>query len=283
MKPKEKHWSVLAVGASGPSAGLVIPELLKRGASVRGLVHRPEDAEKAHSLGLADVVVGDLSDASAVAKALAGMDRAFYIAPAFMENEAEVGVKFVAAAKKAGVQRIVFSAVIHPILSELVNHADKAPVEEALLDSGMEYVFLHPAMFFQNFAAAWARTKESGVYAEPWSDETRFSRVDYRDVAEVAAIALTEDRLLYGTFELCAAGDMSRRDVASLMGEVMSRKITPQTIRLPLQGGPAPDLRRMFTWYDKHALLGNALTLRAILGREPRTLRAYFEELDAKA
>jgi len=31
--------------------------------------------------------------------------------------------------------------------------------------------------------------------------------------------------------------------------------------------------------YDRHDLLGNALTLRAILGREPRTLRAYFEEL----
>jgi hypothetical protein len=35
----------------------------------------------------------------------------------------------------------------------------------------------------------------------------------------------------------------------------------------------------MFDWYDRHSLLGNALTLRAILGREPRTLRAYFEEL----
>ncbi|AOX21556.1 hypothetical protein [Kozakia baliensis] len=28
-----------------------------------------------------------------------------------------------------------------------------------------------------------------------------------------------------------------------------------------------------------YGLLGNALTLRAILGREPRTLEAYFEEL----
>jgi pimeloyl-ACP methyl ester carboxylesterase len=40
----------------------------------------------------------------------------------------------------------------------------------------MEYVFLQPAMFFQNFAAGWAKTKESGVYGEPWSTETRFMR-----------------------------------------------------------------------------------------------------------
>lgn len=35
----------------------------------------------------------------------------------------------------------------------------------------------------------------------------------------------------------------------------------------------------MFAWYDHHGLLGNALTLRAILVRKPRTLRAYFQEL----
>jgi hypothetical protein len=39
----------------------------------------------------------------------------------------------------------------------------------------------------------------------------------------------------------------------------------------------------MFDWYDKHALLGNSTTLRAILRREPRTLRSFFEELNTEA
>ena len=95
------------------------------------------------------------------------MDAAFYIAPALLENEAEVGRQFVAAVKNAGIQRVVFSSVIHPILSEFDNHQAKAPVEEALLDSGMEYVLLHPAMFCQNFAPGWARVKTSGVFGEP--------------------------------------------------------------------------------------------------------------------
>jgi hypothetical protein len=38
----------------------------------------------------------------------------------------------------------------------------------------------------------------------------------------------------------------------------------------------------MFAHYDHHGLVGSSLTLRAILGREPRTLRAYFEELARK-
>ena len=180
-------------------------------------------------------------------------------------------------------RRVVFSSVIHPVLSELVNHADKAPVEEALLDSGMEYVFLQPAMFFQNFVAGWAKTKESGVFGEPWSTETRFTRVDYRDVAEVAAIALTEDRLLYGTFELCAEGNMNRLDLDALMSEVLGKQVKPIKIELPAQANIPPKLTRMFDWYDKHALLGNSTTLRAILGREPRTLRSFFEELNTQS
>jgi len=39
----------------------------------------------------------------------------------------------------------------------------------------------------------------------------------------------------------------------------------------------------MCAHYDRHGLLGSALTLRAILGRAPRTLRAYFEELAGKS
>jgi hypothetical protein len=38
----------------------------------------------------------------------------------------------------------------------------------------------------------------------------------------------------------------------------------------------------MFDHYEHHGLLGNPLTLRTILGREPRTLRAYFEDLAAQ-
>ena len=45
------------------------------------------------------------------------------------------------------------------------------------------------------------------AFAEPYSAERRMMRVDYRDVSGVAAIALTEDRLLFGTFELCAESE----------------------------------------------------------------------------
>jgi uncharacterized protein YbjT (DUF2867 family) len=271
----------LAVGAAGKFAGLVVPALVRRGALVRGLAKHEADASIARAHGATEVAIGELADQASMNSAMHGVDSIFYIAPAFLPDEAKVGQAVVAAAKRAGVRRFVFSSVIHPILSALVNHAAKAPVEEAVLDSGMEFTFLHPALFFQNFAGSWDRTVSSRVLAEPWSGETRFSRVDYRDVAEVAAIALTEDRLLNGTFELCAEGWLNRKDVAALIGEVVGRDITAQKLDAALLGASAAPMLPMFEHYDRHGLLGNAFTLSSILGRAPRTLRAYFEELAA--
>jgi uncharacterized protein YbjT (DUF2867 family) len=279
----KKPVKVVAVGAAGPAAGLVVPQLLKRGAIVRGFVHKPMDASTAAKSEVSEIVVGELADSQAVQKAVTGMDAVFYIAPAKLGDEAEVGKRFVAAAKQAGVRRFVFSSVIHPILSELDNHAAKAPVEEALLDSGMEYVFLHPGLFYQNFTSSWPKVIENGSYAEPWSADTRFSRVDYRDVAEVAAIAITEDRLLFGTFELCAEGILNRHEVVALMSDVLGRTVSVATVDQHAMSNMPSKLGKMVAWYDKHPLLGNATTLRAILGREPRTLRSFFQELNNKA
>jgi uncharacterized protein YbjT (DUF2867 family) len=271
--------TILVVGASGKFAGLVVPELVSRGANIRGMVHKAADLAAVRAAGAQDVVVGDLTDAASVAAALKGVDRVFYIPPVMLPDEAEVGKAFVAAAIDAGVRRLVFSSVIHPVLSGLPNHALKGPVEDAVLNSHLEYSFLHPTVLFQNFAGAWDGIVETGVVAEPWSNDTRFSRVDYRDVAEAAAIALTEDRLLYGTFELCAEGWLNRHDVAALIGEVLGREITPRRIDPDTLPADAQVMRPMFDHYDRIGLRGNALTLAAILGREPRTLRAYFEEL----
>jgi uncharacterized protein YbjT (DUF2867 family) len=275
--------TILAVGAAGQFAGLAVTALSQLGARVRGFVRNAQQGNEAQRLGAAEVVIGDLGDLRSVDAALAGVDAVFYIAPAFLPDEAEVGRRFVEAVERSGARRIVFSSVIHPVLAELANHAAKAPVEAAILDSGLEYTFLHPALYFQNYARVWPTVVESGVLSEPWSAETRFSRVDYRDVADVAAFALLEDRLLHGTFELCADGEFSREDVAELIAEITGREIRAHRTDPDTLGEAANAMRPMFAHYDHHGLVGSSLTLRAILGREPRTLRAYFEELARKS
>ncbi|MER9598956.1 NmrA family NAD(P)-binding protein [Mesorhizobium sp. M0244] len=95
------------------------------------------------------------------------MDAVFHVGPAFAPNEVELGKNMVQAAVRAGVRKFVFSAVIHPVLSGLPNHAAKAPVEEAVINSDLEYTILHPTVVFQNYAASWAKIVQTGIVAEP--------------------------------------------------------------------------------------------------------------------
>jgi uncharacterized protein YbjT (DUF2867 family) len=270
---------VLAVGAGGASAGMVVPALAARGAVVRGMVRHPEQVEAVRSHGAAEVVIADLTEPESLRAALDGVDSAFYVAPAFIENEAALGQQFVREAVAAGVRRIVFLSVIHPVLRQLSNHAAKAPVEEAILDSGLEYTFLHPTLFFQGLGRSIDQVLSTGVLAEPWSADTKFSRVDFRDVAEVAARAICDDDLLYGTYDLASPGWTNRRDVAGLISEVAQRHIIAGDVDLTGARNIAPEMRTMFEHYNTHGLLSNELSLKAVLGRPPRTLRHYIEEL----
>jgi hypothetical protein len=83
------------------------------------------------------------------------------------------------------------------------------------------------------------------------------------------------------TFELCAEGWLDRHEVATMISEVLGRKVMPARLDPDSLGDEARALRPMFDHYDRIGLRGSALTLRAILGRSPRTLHAYFEELTA--
>lgn len=279
--------NVLMIGATGHYAGLVVPELTKRGVTVRALVQNESKAGAARQRGAAETVVGDLRDPASLRAAAESMDGVFYLNPAFAPDEATLGTNMVAAAKAAGVRKFTFSSVIHPSLA-LVNHADKRPVEAALYDSGLNFTVLQPTMFMQNLTGSWPQALKTGQLVMPYSKHAKVCYVDYRDVAEAAALALTTDALDYGTFELCASGLLDRVELAALMSEAAGRSIEAGEIApaewaktAGIPAGPLRDgLLAMNQAYDQHGFAGgNGLVLRTILGREPRTLRQFFQEL----
>jgi uncharacterized protein YbjT (DUF2867 family) len=277
---------VLMIGATGQFAGLVVPELKKKGVVVRALVQDANKAAIAKTKGADETILGNLEDEESLLKASKGVDGVFHIIPAFLD-EIKMGLAMVKAAKAAGVKKFVFSSVYHTSLS-LINHADKRPTEEALYKSGMDYTILQPSMYMQMLTGSWEMAKEQGQIIMPYSKLSKMSYVDYRDVAEVAALAMTGTELSYGTFELCSPGMYDRLDLAALMSEALGQtveagEISPekwaQQVQIP--AGPLHDgLIAMNKDYDRYGFSGgNSLVLKAILGREPRTLKQYIQEL----
>ena len=276
---------VLTIGATGQFAGLVGPALTARGVQVRALVHDPAKQDQARNAGADQVFLGDLRDPGSMRAALEGADGMFLIIPAFAPDSAALGIAAVAAAQAAGLRRIVFSGVYHPSLS-LVNHAGMRPVEEALYHSDLEFTVLQPAMFMQGLAGAWQSAVRDGVFVMPYSKDSAMTFVDYRDVAEAAAIAFATDDLVNGTFELAAGGMVTRSELAALMTRYAGRQIVAQDVDPDVALQDMPDtasrdgLRAMFADYTDHGFHGgNSLVLRTILGRAPRSLNDFFAEL----
>jgi uncharacterized protein YbjT (DUF2867 family) len=281
---------VLMVGATGRHAHWVLRELTQRNVSVRALVRNEDRAQVARQNGAAEVSIGDLTKPATLTDAVAGMDGVFHIGPAHSAGEAEMGLAMVDAARAAGVRKFVFSGVIHPSISAMTNHAAaKLPVEEALYSSELDFTVLQPARFMQNFERQWDDIVEHDRLTQPYSLSAKMCSVDYRDVAEVAALAMTGNELSYGTFELSAPGMEDSYQTAEILSEVLGRPIT--AVQIPLdefasqlpEGAFRDGMKRMMAHYDKHGLPGgNPLVLRSILGREPRSLRDYFRELASR-
>jgi uncharacterized protein YbjT (DUF2867 family) len=152
----------------------------------------------------------------------------------------------------------------------------------------IDFTVLQPARFMQNFELFWSDVVEHDRLWQPYELSSKFGWVDYRDVAEVAAIAMTGTELSYGTFELSAPGDLDSYQAAQILSDVLGRPITasrlPQeqfTANMP-EGAFRDGMTRMLAHYDKFGLPGgNPVVLRTILGREPRSLRDYFRDLSA--
>ena len=190
----------------------------------------------------------------------------------------------------AGVKKFVFSSVYHPSLS-LVNHAGKRPAEEALYLSGMDYTILQPAMYMQMLQQSWEVAKKTGRIVMPYSKNSKMAYVDYRDVAECAGMAMTEERLSFGTFELCSPGMYSGVGLANLMSKMLNKPVLAEGINIDEWAKkitiPNKELRdgliAMNTEYDRYGFSGgNSLVLDTILGRKATTVSQFIEELNKK-
>jgi uncharacterized protein YbjT (DUF2867 family) len=277
---------VLMVGATGQFAHMVVPELKRRNVTVRALVRDEVRAATARRQGSDETVIGDLGDPVSLRTAADGVDGVFSLTPAFAPDESQMGMAMVEAARAAGVKKFVFQSVMHPSLMALVNHTSKLPVEGALYDSGMDYTVFQPAMFMQNLKGAWPGVVDNGLLAMPYSKTAKACYVDYRDVAEAIALALTDVTLSYGTFELCAPGMVNRVQLAAMMSAALGRDVEAGELDRAQWARGLPDspmgrgLAHMMAHYDEHGFPGgNSVVLRTVLGRDPRTLEQYVGEL----
>lgn len=89
---------ILATGATGRFAYLVVTALVRRGVEVRAVVHDPAKSVMVQRLGAHEIVQADLGDPDSLRGALRGTDGAFLITPAFHPQATQFGLNLIDAA-----------------------------------------------------------------------------------------------------------------------------------------------------------------------------------------
>ena len=204
--------NVLVLGGTGTVGSQVVRELAQRGADVSILTR---DAKKPVPAG-ARAVVGDLLDPATIRSAFAGRDAVFLV-NAVSPTECHEGLMAVNGARIAGVKKAVYLSVQDADKATHLPHfGSKFAVETALRASGVPFTILRPNNFFQNDLLFKDAMLGYDVYPQPFGD-VGLSRVDVRDIAEAAALALTTNAAAGETINVGRSGrpdgDGDRRHV----------------------------------------------------------------------
>ena len=263
---------VLVTGAGGKTGAAVLAALADAGARTVALVRSDGHAtDRAH-----ERVVGDQRDVDVLARAMAGVDATYAIAPNLSPDEVAMTRAALEACGRSGVRRFVLHSVVHPQLRAMPHHADKGRAEELVVESGLDWTILQPNAYLQNLAA-YVPGMRAGKLRVPYAVDRGHALVDLRDVAAVAASALLEDLGVHATLELSGPRACTMRDVAAEASRILGHAVEAERIDPDqhVAGLAQPDAERrsrllaMLRHYDLHGSPGDATVLRALLGREP--------------
>src|SRR5215216_1883836 len=216
---------ILITGATGTTGREIVAELRRVGAAgVRALVRDPARASFVREAGF-ETVAGDFERPETLGAALEGVERALLLTPPSPQTF-EQQRAFIEAARRAGVRHVVK-------LSAFGADAD-APegfgrwhgqAEDFLKSSGLAWTMLRPNFFMQNLLGQARQIAATGSIFQPVGD-ARASFIDARDIAAVAARALTEEGHEEQTYTLTGPEALSYHDVAAKLSEAAGRSVT---------------------------------------------------------
>ncbi|WP_067453030.1 SDR family oxidoreductase [Actinomadura macra] len=255
---------ILVTGATGNVGRHVVGELLCANARIRALSRDPASAN----------LPGDVEVARTDEMPMDGVTSLFLNPAVFWHGLGDVLDR----AKSAGVTRVVMLSSAAALDTDPSNHiaAHHLEVERAIEDSGLEWTFVRPGEFSSN-ALAWSEAIRAGEpVREPFA-AARTTPIHERDIAAVAALALTADDLVGAKPVLSGPESLTHPDMVRIIGEVTGRparfeEITPEETRKEMLTMP----------YMREGLVDTLLRMRAESLDRPAEISPEVERITGR-
>lgn len=284
---KSKNATILVTGATG-NVGTELTKLLAaQKIPFRAMVRAVKDTDLPADSDVAETVIGDFNDAKTVADALQGIERAFLLTNSSEQAETQQ-TAFVDAAKRAGVKHIVklsqwAADANSPVRFLRYHHAAERKIE----DSGIAYTFLRPNLFMQSLLGFRGSIMSQGKFFGAIGD-ARISAVDVRDVAAVAAAALTRSGHEGKIYNLTGPEALSHQEMAQKLSATLKRNINfvdvpPGAMREALLGFGFPKwqadgLIEDYAHYSRGEASELASGVYDALGKQPRSFDDFARD-----
>ena len=246
----------LLVGATGLLGPTICERLLADGHRVRAVVRPTADAAKRDALAAlgVELVEGDLKDPDSMTRACTGAQAVVSTASATLSRQAGDSIEavdrdgqlgLVEAARRAHVEHFVFVSFRENPQIQFPLTVAKRRVEQALMSSGMAYTILQASYFMEVWLTPALGFDVAHGTARIYGDGTRpISWVSFRDVAKVAAAAVTERAARNQVVELGGPQALSPREVVRMFEAAGAGEIATESVpeaALQAQKAAAPD------------------------------------------
>ena len=275
---------VLVTGATGNVGSELVRLLRNSGVRVRAAVPNLTSAKERLGSGI-DLAPFDFRRPDTFGRAFAGIRKLFLVRPPAISRTQRFINPAIDAAKRAGVEHIVFLSLLGAERNPMVPHRS---IERHLETSGLAWTFLRPSFFMQNLSTTHREEiRQRGEIFVP-AGEGRTSFIDTRDIAAVAAKVLTKGGYRNATYLLTGSEALDYHQVAEIFSEVLGWTIAysdPSPLafaqRMRARGHPWGFVAVMIGIYTVCRVgLADTVTDDAerLLDRAPNTLRRFVED-----
>lgn len=230
----EKSEKMLVLGATGQQGGATARALAADGWRVRALV-RDKQSSKAQDLAAlgVELVLGDFQDPTSVEMAMSGIHSVFSVIPSSAdaqygitdEDEVRFGIAAIDAAKRAGVQHLVYSSTIgaSPDIG-LGHYESKWHIEQYLRQSGLPFSIVRPAPFMELLLYPHFGLRQGVVtfFGEP---DRIVQFIAVQDLGAIVAKLLADPSHHLGITIDIASDALSGNDIAAKIGQATARQV----------------------------------------------------------
>jgi uncharacterized protein YbjT (DUF2867 family) len=268
---------------------LLTEALATRGVELSVMLRPGDSGERIAGKPGVSFAEGDFDDPASLRGALEGVDRAFLLTNSTERTEAQQ-IAFVEAAQAQRVGHIVYLSQLAADQQSPVRFLRyHGAVEAALRNSTVGWTFVRPNLILQAYIP-FAPMIAQGALQAPIGDAA-VSVVDARDIAAVAAAALTDDGHVGKTYTVTGPAAVIHQEIATELGRAIGRavrfeSIPPEAFLAALTGAGMPKwqaegLVEDYAHYDRGEASAVSPDVVQVTGTSPRTLRDFAHDYSA--